>query len=425
MRFATILLCLAALVFGTGSPVRADDADFRAWLETVWPQAQAAGVTRATFDRALRGLEPDYALPDLDVPGRPPAAEGQPEFVQSPADYMRESTLARLAAQGRKLLAQHRQTLDAIERRFGVAPAILLAIWGRETAFGEHRLQHDALRVLATQAYVGRRKEHFLPEFVLALKMIEDGVVARSEMRSSWAGAMGLTQFLPSDFYRHGVDFDGDGHVDIWRSVPDALASAARQLIDKGWQPGRRWGYEVRAPADLDCTLADPDRPMPIAAWLARGFSLMHGRSIGPAERREPASLLLPEGTYGPAFLAPANYFVLKAYNYADLYVLFVGQLSDHIADPQTPATRWGKAPLLRTREIEELQQALSARGYYSDKIDGKAGMKTRLALGLYQKANGLKVDCWPTAAALAHLRGLGAGEAGATKKGQTQRPGP
>jgi lytic murein transglycosylase len=372
-------------------PAGAEDSAFRRWLESQWPQAQAAGVTRATFERETRGLEPDLSLPDLVVPGRPaPLSAGQPEFLQSPADYIREPTLAGLAAQGRKLLAQHQKTLAGIERRFGVAAPILLAIWGRETAYGGHRLRHDAVRVLATQGYVGRRKEHFRDEFVLALKMLEDGVVKRSEMRSSWAGAMGLTQFLPSEFYKQGVDFDGDGRVDIWRSVPDALASAAKQLVDKGWQPGGRWGYAVRAPAGLDCTLSDPDRKMPLEAWLARGFTPLHGRRLRPEERGEPASLLLPEGAYGPAFLTPKNYFVIKEYNFADLYVLFVGQLADRIADPHSPATRWGKVPLMRTRDVETLQRALTARGLYSDKIDGKAGMKTRLALGASQRASGL-----------------------------------
>ena len=131
---------------------------------------------------------------------------------------------------------------------------IVLAIWGRETDYGRYTLPYDGLRVLATQAYVGRRKDQYRTEFILALKMLGDGVVTRKDMRASWAGATGLTQFLPSEFYKHGVDFDGDGRVDIWHSVPDALASAAQQLVNKGWQPGVRWAYEVRAPANVDCT---------------------------------------------------------------------------------------------------------------------------------------------------------------------------
>ena len=145
---------------------------------------------------------------------------------------------------------------------------------------------------------------------------------------------MGLTQFLPSEFYKHGVDFDGDGRADIFNSVPDALASAAKQLADKGWQPGRRWAYEVHAPARFDCTLGEPDVVKPIGEWLKAGFVPAYGRKLRPDELAEPASVLQPEGIYGPAFLTPKNYFVIKEYNFSDLYVLFVGHVSDRMSDP-------------------------------------------------------------------------------------------
>ena len=177
--------------------------------------------------------------------------------MQTPADYVRESSIARLAAQGKKLLETHRATLDAIERQFGVPPSVLLAIWGRETAYGGYKLPHDALRVLATQAYIGRRKDIFRGEFLVALKMLQDGV-PRDRMRSSWGGAMGLTHSCRRSSTSMRVDFDGDGKVDIWTSVPDALASAAKQLANKGWQRGERWAYEVRVPAGIDCTIAQP-----------------------------------------------------------------------------------------------------------------------------------------------------------------------
>ncbi len=381
------------------------DAGFRSWLTALWPQAEALGVTRTTFDAATRGLEPDFSLPDLVIPGRPdkPAA-GQAEFVQTPAAYLKESTFDRLAAHGRKLLDQYRATLVGIERQFGVPPAIVLAIWGRETDYGRYRLAHSAIRVLATQAYVGRRKEQFREELLLALKIVQEGHVAPADMRSSWAGATGLTQFLPSDFYRYAVDFDGDGRRDIWHSVPDALASAAKQLVGKGWQSGRRWAYEVRAPASVDCTTGVPEHVLPLGEWVKRGFVPAYGRKLAAAEISEPASLLQPAGIYGPAFLTPKNYFVLKEYNFSDLYVLFVGHLADRIADPRPFETPWAEVVQMHTRDLERMQRILTARGFYRDKIDGKAGMLTRAALGAYQKANRLKVDCWPTAAVLAHM---------------------
>ncbi len=241
---------MAALVLPF--PARAADAAFTQFIASLWPEAQAQGVSRATFDAETRGLEPDYKLPDLILPGRPATgAPSQAEFVQVPADYLKEASIARLAADGQRLLAQYRPALNAIEARFGVPATVVLAIWGRETDYGRYKLPYDLVRVLATQAYVGRRKDQYRTEFILALKIMSDGVVKRADLRASWAGATGLTQFLPSEFYKHGVDFDGDGRVDIWHSVPDALASAAQQLVNKGWQKGVRWAYEVRAPANV------------------------------------------------------------------------------------------------------------------------------------------------------------------------------
>jgi lytic murein transglycosylase len=400
---ATIVLQAMATQFAAAAP----DAAFTQFIASLWPEAQAAGVSRATFDAETRGLEPDYKLPDLILPGRPATgAPSQAEFVQVPADYLKEASIARLAAEGQRLLAKYRPALTGIETRFGVPATIVLAIWGRETDYGRYTLPYDGLRVLATQAYVGRRKDQYRGEFILALKMIGDGVVTRKDMRASWAGATGLTQFLPSEFYKHGVDFDGDGRVDIWHSVPDALASAAQQLVDKGWQPGVRWAYEVRAPAGVDCTIGVPEVTKPIGEWLRDGFVPVRGERLKPAEQAPPASLLQPEGIYGPAFLATPNYFVIKEYNFSDLYVLFVGHLSDRMLSPQPFATPWSASTQLRTADVEAMQRGLTRIGLYADKVDGKAGMKTRAALGAYQKKAGLKVDCWPSEAV---LRSIGA----------------
>jgi lytic murein transglycosylase len=387
-------------------PAAHADAPFQNFLQSLWPEAQTLGVSRATFDAATRGLEPDLSLPDLVLPGRPERPPPlQPEFVQTPADYVRETTIVRLAAQGRTLAQTHRVTLAAIERRFGVPASVILAIWGRETDYGRYKLPHDAVRVLATQAYLGRRKDLFRVEFLNALKMLQGGV-PRAQMRSSWGGAMGLTQFLPSEFYKYAVDFDGDGRIDIWNSIPDALASAAKQLAGKGWRRGERWAYEVRVPAGVDCTIAQPGHTMPIGEWLKRGYAAAYGRKLSAEERKQEASLLLPEGIYGPAFLTPKNYYVIKDYNFSDLYVLFVGHLSDRIADPRPFEKPWSKNSQLRTGQVEAMQRTLTERGLYRDKIDGKAGMLTRSALGAYQKANRLRLDCWPTAEALAHMLG-------------------
>jgi len=401
MRRAAIIAAAIASLCGP-SPARAADAAFTQFIASLWPEAQADGVSRATFDRETAGLEPDYKLPDLILPGRPATgAPAQAEFVQVPADYIKEPAIARLAEHGQKLLQQYRPSLDAIESRFGVPAPIVLAIWGRETDFGRYTLPYDAVRVLATQAYVGRRKDTYRNEFILALKILGEGAVSRKDMRASWAGATGLTQFLPSEYYQHGVDLDGDGRIDIWHSVPDALASAAKQLLDKGWQSGVRWAYEVKTPPNVDCTEGVPEVTKPIRDWLRAGFVPVRGERLSAAEQAQSASLLQPEGIYGPAFLTTQNYFVIKEYNFSDLYVLFVGHLADRMTSPLPFATPWSASTQLRTKDVEAMQRGLTRIGLYKDKIDGKAGMQTRAALGAYQKSAGLKVDCWPSEAVL------------------------
>src|ERR1700754_1058073 len=398
-----LLAALAVVATMAGSHnARAADAGFTQFIASLWPEAQAAGVSRATFDAETRGLEPDYKLPDLILPGRPATgAPSQAEFVQVPADYVKEASIARLADEGQRLMQKYRAALSAIEARFGVPATIVLAIWGRETDYGRYTLPYDGLRVLATQAYVGRRKDQYRNEFILALKLIGDGEVTRKDLRASWAGATGLTQFLPSELSKHGVDFDGDGRADIWNSVPDALASAAKQLVNKGWQPGLRWAYEVRAPANADCTQGVPEVTKPIGDWLRAGFVPVRGARLSAAEQAQPASLLQPEGIYGPSLLTTKNYFVIKEYNFSDLYVLFVGHLSDRMTNPLPFATQWAASKQLRTTDVEAMQNGLTRVGLYKDKVDGKAGMQTRAALGAYQKSAGLKVDCWPSEAVL------------------------
>ena len=397
-----LALVLALALLAVTAACAADSA-FQSFLQSTWPEAQARGVSRATFDAAIKGLEPDLSLPDLAIPGRAEKQPQQPEFVQTPGQYLREPTFQRLAARGKELAAQYRGALARIEQEFGVPGNVVLAIWGRETDYGSEHDGLDAIRVLATQAYTGKRKDFFRNEFLYALKMLQDGV-PRSLLHSSWGGAMGLTQFLPSEFYQFAVDFDGDGKKDIWHSVPDALASAAKQLKDKGWQTAEPWGIEVRVPASVDCTLAEPAHTQPIGDWLKAGYAPAYDQKLPARDLAVPASLLLPEGTYGPGFLTPKNYYVIKEYNYSDLYVLFVGHLADLLGGAKPFEHPWSQSKQLRTRQVETMQQKLTALGLYHDKIDGKAGMLTRSALGAYQKTNGLKVDCWPTTDVLRHM---------------------
>jgi lytic murein transglycosylase len=408
VRFDLRLLCavcLAALCLAT-SAARAQDPAFQAFLEEIFQEARRQGVSRETFDRETAQLSPDYGLPDVVLPGHPPpSASRQAEFTRTPAEYLSERSLAPLARRGRELLARHRAALDAIERRTGVPGPILIALWGRETAFSTAPLPHDALRALATQAFTGRRAERFRGELVAAFVLIERGLVTRAQLRGSWAGALGPMQMLPSDILRFGTDGDGDGRVDVWRSIPDALATTAARLQQDGWRRGGRWAYEVVPPTGFACTGADPDQRRPIRDWLATGFRVARSLRVPDADQATPASVLQPAGIFGPSFLITPNYFVIKEYNFSDLYVLFVGHLADRIAGEQVFETPWQPVRQLPNRDIEDMQRRLATAGLYRAEVDGRAGMATRLALGRFQQRSGLPLDCWPSAAALERLR--------------------
>jgi lytic murein transglycosylase len=415
--FARLLgaLALALILLVPGQVHAQGPAAFRAFLEALWPEAQAMGISRATFDLALKGVEPDLTLPDLVLPGREP--KGQPEFTKTPAQYVSASYLAKLADQGKALQTKYAGWLAKIERELGVQRQFVLAIWGRETAFGAHRSPHYAIKVLATQAYLGRRKELFRTELLHALKMLQDGVRTRETMNSSWAGAMGLTQFMPSEFYTVAYDLDGDGRIDIWNSVADALGSAANQLRAKGWVPNQSWGYEVQLPKDVSCAMEGPDNAKPVREWLKLGVVRISGDFPAHALEQN-AFIMAPAGALGPAFLALDNFLVLKRYNMSDLYALFVGNLGDRIAGGGDFATPWSDIRQLSAKGIEEIQERLQALGYAVAKIDGKAGMNTRSLIGAYQKANGLKVDCWATEALLNHVRLKAPAEGADARKG-------
>jgi lytic murein transglycosylase len=359
-------------------------------------------VRREIFDQAVHGLQLDLSIPDLALPRDPGRSKGQAEFAKPPSEYLSEPSLAHLAAEGRALAAKHRDLLAAIHHRFGTPPPIILAIWGRETAFGSYRLPHNAMRVLATQAYMGRRSDFFYNEFLLALRLLNEGHVRLNDMHSSWAGAMGPTQFLPSDFYKFAVDFDGDGRADVWNSLPDALASAAKQLVDYGWERDKPWGFEVFPRSTPDCTLSLPTFKRPVKEWLANGFGPNDGALSSWLD--EPASLVMPAGNLGPAFLGLRNYDAIRSYNNSDVYVLFVGNLADRIGGSGAFKGRWMPVPPVTAMDVEKMQTALGDLGLYKGKADGQAGPLTRVAIGIYQKSHNLHLTCWPDSRILTHI---------------------
>lgn len=398
---------LVMVLAGQAGAQSAPDAGFRAFLEALKPEAFAAGVSEATFARSFKGITPDRSLPDLAPAsgGVSFDARGQAEFSRTPAQYLDETQISRLAEEGRALARTHGATLAAIRGQLQVDPSVLLAIWGRETAYGRFKLRHNLMRVLATQAYLGRRKEMFRKELIAALRMVEDGVIDPAKTQASWAGALGLTQFMPSEYYELAVDMDKDGKKDIWTSVPDALASAANQLRAKGWTLGQPWGFEVVPPRADACLLEGPWNRRPLADWIKQGFQRVDRKPPDPRLLATEAFLLTPGGSHGPAFLVFENFLVLKRYNFADLYAVFVGNLGDRIGGGGAFSRPWNTPAMISNADIADIQGMLTKRGYAIEKVDGKAGMNTRSLIGKFQRESGATVDCWPGAGVLAQLR--------------------
>lgn len=391
---------------------RAVEKSFAAWLEALWPDAEAAGVSRKTFEANLKGVKLDWSLPQIvppdsaypDGPALPAALKPKPRHQAEfdvPELYFSQGALTSLAATGRSKYKQLGQTLGAIQQKYGVPASIIVAIWGRETGFGAATLPYDAISAIATQGFMGRRPEVFRDEVIAALKILEEGHATRAEMKSSWAGAMGYTQFLPSDFEKYAVDFDGDGRRDIWNSVPDALASAGNSLHSQGWDGKQTWAYEVALPKGFDCTQQGPDKSRPIADWVKLGVVRVKDRPFPEDKLGDPAFLVLPAGLKGPAFLATNNFSVLKLYNNSDVYALFVGHVADMIAAnaPVAFAGTWLPVERLPRDRIQRFQEVLVAKGYDVGNVDGLAGFKTRRSIGLEEQKLGLPLTCYPSQA--------------------------
>ena len=402
LRFIASLLFALALAQGASAAVDrpAVERQFQAWLASdIWPEAQRAGVSPATFEQALGGVTIDWDLPELQPPGAPvtpPKVEWQAEFG-SPGNYFGEKNLAALVRGGRARLDKWRTTLAAIEQRYGVPTKILVAVWGKESAFGEVSIPKPAIRVLATQGFMGARKTTFRPELIAALQIVERGDIAPDRMRSSWAGALGQPQFLPSQFLRYAVDFDGDGRRDIWDSVPDVLASMANYLRNEGWNPERGWGLEVRVPDAIPCALEGPEQGKPMEEWARLGVTPADGSAF-PAHAGRLGYLLMPAGRHGPAFIVTENFYALKQYNYSDLYALYISHLADRFGDNQPMRATWGKVGGFSRGDVRGMQEQLVAEGHDVGRVDGLVGFKTRVAVGLWQQRKGQEPTCFPDA---------------------------
>ncbi|MEP5731425.1 MAG: lytic murein transglycosylase [Sulfitobacter sp.] len=369
---------------------------FDDWIVDFRPRAIAAGVAPDTFDQAMKGLKYDAKIIKRD--------RNQAEFTKTIWDYLDTAASDLRVQNGRKALLKWDVPLSKIEAEYGVKKQVIVAIWGLESAYGTFRGSVAIINALATLAYDARRAAFFENELLEALLILQNGDTTRALMQGSWAGAMGHTQFMPSSFQAYAVDFDGDGKRNIWEDDPrDALASTAAYLKHFGWTHGQPWGIEVRLPDDFDFELAARKTLKHPTEWAALGLTPVAGRF---EDEHGPASILLPGGGEGAAFMIFANFAVIEKYNTADAYVIGVGHLSDRISGGGAIEQKWPRRlRALSKEERIELQERLTTAGFDTVKIDAKMGPLTINAVRRFQKSIGQRPDGYPSLAILDRLR--------------------
>ncbi len=374
------------------------DSLFGAWLQGFIDRAAGAGWSHDQLAAAFAGLTPDPRVIAAD--------QRQPELSKPIGDYIQAAVSPSRVEGGRSRRSADAAWLDPVAAQYGVPAEILIAIWGVESSYGRVQGDQDVVRSLATLAAEGRRKDWAESELYAALRILFTGQAGREQLKGSWAGAMGQTQFTPSDYLTWAVDGDGDGRRDIWNSAPDALASSANFLARKAaWRRGEGWAREVALPAGFDYSLAEGPR-QPIPAWQAMGVRSADGAAFPAADAVESAGLILPAGWTGPGFLVFPNHFAIRAYNNSMSYALSVGLIADAVA---------GRAPLVRPWPQEQpipladriaAQEALARLGFDPGLPDGVLGLKSRQAARAWQKSRGLPADGYLTYALIQRLKG-------------------
>lgn len=388
MRKLFLLLALC-----TAFPLHAQTG-FDDWLAAFRQEAADKGISAATLDSALTGLMPIERVVALDT--------RQPEFQQTFADYIGRRVTDQRVAQGRQLAQEHAALLDAVEQQYGVPKSVLLAFWGLETNYGSYMGTLNIPAALATLAYDGRRSQFFRSQLLDALRIIDEGHVLTVDMTGSWAGAMGQMQFMPGTFRAYAVDGDGDGRIDLWQSLPDAMHSAANYLQRAGWRANEPVALALRLPDNFDFAQASAENRLPITVWQALGVLQADGSAL-PATAG-PAAIVLPQGWLGPAFMVFGNFDVVMRWNRSVNYALSVAQLANQIAGAP-PLTVWtGDAAALSIAELKVLQQSLNELGYHAGTADGLLGPRTQQALRMYQIVHRLPADGYPSASVLAHV---------------------
>jgi membrane-bound lytic murein transglycosylase B len=388
-------------------------------VESLWPAAKGAGVTRATFDRAFQGYAPDPEVIE--------AANYQPEYVKPIGEYIDRAVSDKRVATGTEKLAEYQDLLAALEKRYGVDRHIIVAIWGVESNYGVQPGDKNVIRSLGTLICSGTKAKFARPQLVSALKILQRGDITFEAMNGSWAGAMGHTQFIPTTYTAYAVDHDGDGKRDIWGNIPDALASTASYLRVSKWRPGETWGYEVKLPNGFNPKRVNENTLKPLGEWQQMGVVRVNGEPFPRASDK--ASLFAPEGTRGPSFLVLNNFRSILRYNVAKSYALAVGHLGDRLKGYGRFVQQWPTDEThLSLAQRTELQQLLVARGIMTGEPDGVIGPATLEAVRTYQRAKSLPVDGFPSLTILKMLRAEApppapAGEGQTGSIGEAQAP--
>ncbi len=380
----------------TASAIREAAANFDSCVAGLWPDAAKRGISRASFERFTAGLTPDLRIMDL--------MDSQPEFTKSIWDYLDILVNDNRMAKGREVLAKYKPIFDAAETAYGVDRFIIASIWGIESNYSTMIGDRSVLRSTATLACVGRRQAYFKDEFLVTLEILHRGDLRPEQMRGSWAGAFGPTQFMPTAFKRFAVDGDGDGRRDVVDNPTDLIFSTANNLKKDGWQTGQSWGYEVVVPQGFNYMMADRARAMTLAQWDHLGVKRANGEPYSrPGEK---AYLLAPAGSQGPGFLMMQNFRVIMKYNPAEAYALAIGHFADRLRGGPPFIQQWPRQERVLSRaERLELQQLLAQRGYYRGTPDGQLGGQTREALRSFQAAAGVPADGFASSEMLDRLR--------------------
>ena len=368
---------------------------FARWVADFSLSARAAGITEATLHQAFENVRLIPHVIDSD--------QAQPEFTRTVWAYLDSAVSPQRVDRGQTRLSKLSQEVGTVPARYGVPLEIVVAIWGMESNYGSFTGDIPTIDALATLGFEGRREAWARSQLLAALQILQRGDIARADMLGSWAGAMGQTQFLPSNFLAYAVDADGDGRRDIWGSLPDVIVSTANFLARSGWQRGQPWGLEVRLPTGFDYARADGDLQQTAAAWAAEGVQTMDGTPLPPLTD---STLFLPAGARGPAFLVGPNFRTLLRYNNSTSYALGVGLLAQQLAGGAAVQTPWPRDLQALTRsQLLTLQTALNARGFDSGTPDGTMGPATRSGVRAYQRSLNLPADGYPTLELLERLQ--------------------